>query len=106
MCLCTFGTVGIWFAAELEHIQQRYWLPYPLGAEPRDHRQVDGKRALFGSMNLDPLSADTEMAVLNDSPLLAADVVALIWRDMQPETGWRVSLDALGRLQWAKASRP
>ena len=68
---------------------------------------VDGKRVMIGSMNLDPRSADinSEMAVIVDSPRLAADVVALIRRDMQPENSWRVQLDDQGRLRWVQSDQ-
>jgi putative cardiolipin synthase len=68
---------------------------------------VDGKRVMVGSMNLDPRSADinSEMAVLVDSPPLAADVVALIRRDMQPENSWHVQLDDQGRLRWVHSGQ-
>ncbi|MCU0919112.1 MAG: phospholipase D family protein [Burkholderiaceae bacterium] len=64
---------------------------------------VDGDRVLIGSMNLDPRSSDinSEMAVIVESKGLAADVAALIRRDMQPENSWRVEIDAQGRLRWA-----
>jgi putative cardiolipin synthase len=68
---------------------------------------VDGERAMIGSMNLDPRSSgiNSEMAVIIDSKALAADVVALIRRDMQPVNSWRVELDAQGALRWVNSDR-
>jgi hypothetical protein len=45
------------------------------------------------------------MAVLVDSQGLAADVAALIRRDMQPVNSWRVELDAQGELRWVNSER-
>jgi len=68
---------------------------------------VDGDRVLIGSMNLDPRSAaiNSEMAVIVESQRLAADVVALIRRDMQPVNSWRVELDAQGELRWVNSEK-
>ena len=68
---------------------------------------VDGERVMIGSMNLDPRSSaiNSEMAVLVDSQGLAADVAALIRRDMQPVNSWRVELDAQGELRWVNSEQ-
>jgi putative cardiolipin synthase len=68
---------------------------------------VDGERVMIGSMNLDPRSSaiNAEMAVLVESQGLAADVAALIRRDMQPVNSWRVDLDAQGALRWVNSDR-
>ena len=68
---------------------------------------VDGERVMIGSMNLDPRSAaiNSEMAVIVESQGLAADVVALIRRDMQPVNSWRVELDAQGALRWVNSEK-
>jgi len=68
---------------------------------------VDGDRVMIGSMNLDPRSAaiNSEMAVIVESKGLAADVAALIRRDMQPVNSWRVELDAQGALRWVNSDR-
>jgi putative cardiolipin synthase len=68
---------------------------------------VDGERAMIGSMNLDPRSGgiNSEMAVIVDSKGLAADVAALIRRDMQPVNSWRVELDAQGELRWVNSEK-
>jgi cardiolipin synthase C len=41
-----------------------------------------------------------EMAVIVDSPGLAAELAAVIERDLQPANRWRVSVDEQGRLSW------
>jgi cardiolipin synthase C len=63
---------------------------------------IDRQRVYIGSMNFDPRSAEvnTEMAVIVDSPGLAADLAAVIERDLQPANSWRVSVDEQGRLSW------
>jgi putative cardiolipin synthase len=68
---------------------------------------VDGGRVMIGSMNLDPRSdaINTEMAVIVESKGLAADVVALIRRDMLPVNSWRVELDANGALRWVNSEK-
>ncbi len=61
----------------------------------------DGREVLIGSFNLDPRSKDlnTEMAVLVDSPPLAAKVTAFIRSGMTPENAYRLELDG-DRLVW------
>lgn len=68
---------------------------------------VDGERSFIGSMNLDPRSSgiNSEMAVIVESKGLAADVAALIRRDMQPVNSWRVELDAQGGLRWTNSDQ-
>jgi putative cardiolipin synthase len=68
---------------------------------------VDGRRAVIGSMNMDPRSGriNTEMAVIVDSPGLAEAVAALIRRDMEPVNSWRVVLGGQGELRWISSER-
>jgi putative cardiolipin synthase len=63
---------------------------------------VDLRYSFVGSMNLDPRSANinTEMGAVIDSPELAADLRALMLRDMSSENAWAVTLDANGKLWW------
>ena len=63
---------------------------------------VDMKYSFIGSMNLDPRSANinTEMGAIIDSPDLAADLRALMLRDMGSDNAWAVTLDANGKLWW------
>jgi cardiolipin synthase C len=63
---------------------------------------VDRRYVFVGSMNLDPRSAriNTEMGAFVDSPGLAADLAAIIERDMGGDNAWQVILDAQGDLHW------
>lgn len=63
---------------------------------------IDRRYVFIGSMNFDPRSfrTNTEAGAFVDSPDLAADVAALMERDMQPENAWRVLLDENGELYW------
>ncbi len=63
---------------------------------------VDRRYVFVGSMNLDPRSAkiNTEMGAIVDSPELAADLAALIERDMSADNAWRVFMDEEGDLHW------
>jgi cardiolipin synthase C len=63
---------------------------------------VDRQRSFIGSPNVDPRSLvlNTEIALTIDSPELAANVAALITRDMQPENAWKVTLTDDNWLQW------
>ncbi len=63
---------------------------------------VDRRHVFIGSMNLDPRSdnINTEAGAFIDSPVLAADVVALMECDMQSENGWQVLLDDSGNPYW------
>jgi putative cardiolipin synthase len=53
-------------------------------------------------MNLDPRSwrLNSEMGVVVESPGLAAELLATIERDLQPENAWRVTLGDDGGLTW------
>ena len=53
-------------------------------------------------MNFDPRSAhiNTEAGAFIESEGLAADLVALMFRDMGPENAWRVLLDEKGSVYW------
>jgi putative cardiolipin synthase len=59
----------------------------------------------IGSMNLDPRSGNinAEAGAFVDSPALAADVVALMERDMAGENAWRVLLDDSGKPYWVNS---
>lgn len=63
---------------------------------------ADGRYVFIGSMNLDPRSANinTEMGVFVDSPELAADLTAIIKRDMSGENAWHVQMDENGDIFW------
>lgn len=66
---------------------------------------MDGRHVFIGSMNFDPRSANinTEAGAFVDSPALAADVVALMERDMAPENAWQVFLDESGEPYWVNS---
>ena len=66
---------------------------------------VDRRHVFIGSMNLDPRSAaiNTEAGAFVDSPALAADVAALMERDMRPENAWQVFLDGDGNPYWVNS---
>lgn len=57
---------------------------------------------LVGSMNVDPRSMqlNTELGVLIEGPELAAEVRALLARELEPRNAWRVTRDASGALHW------
>ncbi len=63
---------------------------------------VDRRYVFIGSMNFDPRSSNinTEAGAFVDSPALAADVAALMERDMGPENAWQVFLDEEGDPYW------
>jgi putative cardiolipin synthase len=63
---------------------------------------VDRRQVVVGSFNLDPRSAklNTELAVVVDSPALAADVAAFVEDGMAPENAWRLGLDRDGHTVW------
>lgn len=63
---------------------------------------MDRRYVFIGSMNFDPRSSsiNTEAGAFVDSPGLAADVAALMERDMGPENAWRVFLDENGDPYW------
>lgn len=66
---------------------------------------IDGRYSFIGSMNLDPRSANinTEMGAVIDSPDLAADLRALMLRDMSGENSWQVLLDDKGEPYWVNS---
>ena len=66
---------------------------------------IDGRHVFIGSMNFDPRSANinTEAGAFVDSPGLAADVVALMERDMAPDNAWQVFLNDNGELYWVNS---
>jgi putative cardiolipin synthase len=66
---------------------------------------MDGRHVFIGSMNFDPRSAaiNTEAGAFVDSPALAADVAALMERDMAPQNAWQVLLDEQGSPYWVNS---
>jgi putative cardiolipin synthase len=66
---------------------------------------MDGRHVFIGSMNFDPRSVNinTEAGAFVDSPGLAADVAALMERDMAPENAWQVFLDESGNPYWVNS---
>ena len=66
---------------------------------------IDGRLCFIGSMNLDPRSANinTEMGAIIDSPELAADLRALMLRDMSGENAWQVLLNDKGKPYWVNS---
>ena len=58
-------------------------------------------------MNFDPRSTNinTEAGAFVDSPDLAADVAALMERDMEPENAWQVFLDESGAPYWVNSTK-
>mgnify|MGYP001826327622 CR=1 FL=1 len=66
---------------------------------------VDRRHVFIGSMNFDPRSfnINTEAGAFVDSPALAADVAALMERDMSPENAWQVFLDESGEPYWVNS---
>jgi putative cardiolipin synthase len=66
---------------------------------------IDGRYSFIGSMNLDPRSANinTEMGAIIDSPGLAADLRALMLRDMSGENAWQVLLNDKGKPYWVNS---
>jgi putative cardiolipin synthase len=63
---------------------------------------MDRRHVFIGSMNFDPRSSNinTEAGAFVDSPGLAADVAALMERDMAPQNAWQVFLDESGNPYW------
>ena len=66
---------------------------------------IDRRLSFIGSMNFDPRSANinTEAGAFIDSPELAADLVAIMQRDMAPENAWQVLLDEDGDPYWVNS---
>jgi putative cardiolipin synthase len=66
---------------------------------------VDREYVFIGSMNFDPRSANinTEAGAFVRSPALAADLAAVMERDMQPENAWQVLLDDDGKPYWVNS---
>ena len=66
---------------------------------------IDGRYSFIGSMNFDPRSANinTEMGAIIDSPALAADLRALMLRDMSGENAWQVLLNDKGKPYWVNS---
>ena len=66
---------------------------------------IDSRLVFVGSMNLDPRSAaiNTEMGIIIDSPELAEDLRAIMFRDMGAENAWHVTLDEEGKPIWTNS---
>ena len=66
---------------------------------------IDTRYVFIGSMNFDPRSAaiNTEMGVIVDSPSLAAELRAVMLRDMEGTNAWRLSLDEGGKVLWTNS---
>ena len=66
---------------------------------------VDREYVFIGSMNFDPRSfnINTEAGAFVRSPGLAADLAAVMERDMQPENAWQVFLDEEGKPYWVNS---
>jgi putative cardiolipin synthase len=62
---------------------------------------VDGRRAVIGSYNLDPRSAEinTEMVLLVESPVFGAQLREFLDEGVEPANAWRVRLEE-GDLVW------
>ncbi|HBS64014.1 MAG TPA: phospholipase D family protein [Stenotrophomonas sp.] len=70
---------------------------------------IDDRRGFVGSFNLDPRSAylNTEMGVLFDDPVLAAQLRAEYLRLASPTQSYWVALDAHGQVRWLdRAAQP
>jgi putative cardiolipin synthase len=68
---------------------------------------IDTCYVFIGSMNFDPRSAviNTEMGVIVDSPALAAELRAVMLRDMDGKNAWRLSLDEGGKVLWTNSDQ-
>jgi len=66
---------------------------------------VDREYVFIGSMNFDPRSfnINTEAGAFVRSPGLAAELAAVMERDMQPENAWQVLLDEAGKPYWVNS---
>jgi len=66
---------------------------------------VDREYVFIGSMNFDPRSfnINTEAGAFVRSPGLAADLAAVMERDMLPENAWQVFLDEDGDPYWVNS---
>jgi putative cardiolipin synthase len=66
---------------------------------------VDDHLSFVGSPNIDPRSLiiNTEVGLFVESEALAAEVAALIERDVSPEAAWRVYTNEKGRLRWVSS---
>jgi putative cardiolipin synthase len=66
---------------------------------------IDREYVFIGSMNLDPRSVaiNTEAGAIVRSPGLAAELAAVMDRDMAPESAWQVLLDEQGKPYWVNS---
>jgi putative cardiolipin synthase len=79
------------------------WLRTPSAAELHTKAAVfDRETVMIGSFNLDPRSRylNTEIAVLVDSPALAAKVAAFVDAGMSLGNSFQLSLDSDGDVDW------
>jgi putative cardiolipin synthase len=79
------------------------WLKGESKAALHTKAAVFDRRAVFiGSFNLDPRSVylNTELAIVVESPALAAEVARFIEAGMQPSNAYRLELDPAGGLLW------
>lgn len=69
---------------------------------------LDDRHGFVGSFNLDPRSAylNTEMGVIFDDPVLAAQLTAEYLRLSSPEQSWWLALDARDRVRWLEREPP
>ena len=69
---------------------------------------LDDRHGFVGSFNLDPRSAylNTEMGVIFDDPVLAAQLTAEYLRLSSPEQSWWLALDAKDRVRWLEREPP
>lgn len=67
----------------------------------------DRRYVLVGSFNLDHRSVlhNSEVGVLIDSPELAARILTVIERDVQPENSWRLTMGPSNKLVWLDESQ-
>ena len=69
---------------------------------------LDDRRGFVGSFNLDPRSAylNTEMGVIFDDPVLAAQLTAEYLRLSSPQQSWWLALDPRDRVRWLEREPP
>jgi putative cardiolipin synthase len=84
---------------------RRYWTWLKTRSVAQLHTKaavLDRRQVFIGSFNMDPRSArlNTELALLVESPELAARVAAFIDTGMQPDNAYRLELDQAGHLVW------
>lgn len=67
---------------------------------------IDDRYSFIGSPNIDPRSLiiNTEIGYFCDGSELAAELIALVERDISPDAAWRVYFDERGRLRWESSA--